>query len=39
MKQKKQVAGFSGGLVRMARYGNAINTLSDNAFKRAMFAS
>ena len=36
---KKQVAGFSGGLVRMARYGNAINTLSDNAFKRAMFAA
>lgn len=30
---KKQVAGFTGGLVRMARYGNAINTLSDNAFK------
>ena len=36
---KKQVAGFTGGLVRMARYGNAINTLSDNAFKRAMFAA
>ena len=36
---RKQVAGFSGGLVRMARYGNAINTLSDNAFKRAMFAA
>ena len=36
---KENVKGVSGGLVRMARYGNAINTLSDNAFKRAMFAS